>query len=198
MRRLNTLTCLSFLTLFTALSNAALWPIPRQISSGDSPLRLSNSFSISASFKSPPGDLSDAIAQTQKYLKNDKLDPLTVDHGAALAKNASSAPELKSLKLSLSDGKSAKSISEEAIKPVGERDEAYSLSISKEGGEAKITASSTLGLFRGLTTFAQLWYTVENTVFAYGFPLEITDSPAFVSRCKFDWSNTQNSDFVYL
>ncbi|KAL5482321.1 NAG1_2 [Sanghuangporus weigelae] len=181
---MNTLTCLSFSLLFSSLtlSNAALWPIPRQLSTGDSPLRLSNSFSISASFDSPPADLNDAIARTSEFLKNDKLDPLTVDHGAALAKNASSASELTNLILSLADGKTAQNISDEAIKPVGERDEGYTLSISKDGGAAKIQANSTLGLFRGLTTFGQLWYTVDDTVFAYGFPLEITDSPAFPYR----------------
>ncbi|KAL5524225.1 NAG1_3 [Sanghuangporus sanghuang] len=181
---MNTLTCLSFSLLFSSLTltNAALWPIPRQLSTGDSPLRLSNSFSISTAFDSPPVDLSDAIARTSELLKNDKLDPLTVDHGAALAKNASSAPELTSLVLSLADGKTAQNISDEAIKPVGERDEEYTLSISKDGGAAKIQANSTLGLFRGLTTFGQLWYTVDDTIFAYGFPLEITDSPAFPYR----------------
>ena len=177
----NTLTCLAL--SFTAVH--ALWPIPRHLSTGTAPLRLSHSFSINPSSFDPPKDLADAIARALDQLKTDQLAPLTVDRGASLANNASSAPELGCLVLSLppDGGRSSNvsAISEESVKPLGERDESYVLTVPSDGTDATIQANSTLGLFRGLTTFGQLWYTVNNLTFTYGVPLKVEDTPAFVS-----------------
>ncbi|EJC98421.1 beta-hexosaminidase [Fomitiporia mediterranea MF3/22] len=183
---LKRLTCLSlFATLLPLISlplqSTALWPLPRNFSSGDSSLILTNDFSIEVSFETP-SDLKDAISRTISYLHNDKLQPLTVDRGASLVGNISSSPHLSSLLLSLSEGSNVSAISEEAVKLPKERDESYILSIPSEGGQATLTANTTLGLFRGLTTFSQLWYTVDNTTFAIGAPWEIYDSPAFPYR----------------
>lgn len=173
----------------------ALWPAPRTTyTAGNTSLRLASSFEIfpAQGFK-PPADLADAIARTQKALFEDGLAPLTPDRGKALGKSeaVTAAPTLGSLELRLDYGNNNSSASEqsstpssiaiEATRPVGERDEAYVLSVPADGSTAMLSANSTLGLFRGLTTFGQLWYQVDEEVFASGFPLEIEDSPAFVS-----------------
>ncbi|EJC98414.1 N-acetylhexosaminidase [Fomitiporia mediterranea MF3/22] len=178
---LKRLTCLSALAALVPLSVAALWPLPRNFTSGNAPLLLASNFSINASFEKP-ADFRDACDRTMLYLHNDKLQPLNVDRGASLAGNMSSSPQLTSLQLYLTDASNVTTISEEVVKPPKERDESYSLNIPAEGGEAKLTANTTLGLFRGLTTFGQLWYTVDNTTFAIGAPWQITDSPAFPYR----------------
>jgi hypothetical protein len=49
-------------------------------------------------------------------------------------------------------------VAEEACAPLEARQEGYSLSVPADGSGAVLSAVSTLGLFRGLNTFAQLWY----------------------------------------
>ncbi|KAH8108516.1 N-acetylhexosaminidase [Phellopilus nigrolimitatus] len=172
------------LALAVALPNhvRALWPIPRQLSTGTTALRLANSFSINASFASPPGDLEDAISRTVGFLKTDQLAPLTPDRGVAVASGVGGAPELGALVLSLSGGAQANAIAEEAMKAVGTRDESYVLNVPADGSQATLEANSTLGLFRGLTTFGQLWYTAGGQTFSTEAPISITDSPAFPFR----------------
>jgi hexosaminidase len=68
----------------------------------------------------------------------------------------------------------------EARLPIGTRDEGYSLVVPADGSHAVLKANSTLGLFRGLNTFSQLWFTVQGTVYTIGAPVEIQDSPAYV------------------
>lgn len=88
-------------------------------------------------------------------------------------------------------------ISAESVKPLGTRDETYQLDISNDA--ANIQACSALGLFRGLTTFEQLVFTLppaaasaskrrkrqaeeERVHFIQNAPLSISDSPAFPWR----------------
>ena len=183
-------TCLSALSLFSLaslpLKAAAVWPIPAQLSTGNSSLRLSSSFSINASFDAPT-DLAEAINRTQTYLFSDKLAPLVVDRGASLAEACASSAELTSLVLQLSGDASSGDvtpISNETIKALDERDESYTLTVPEDGSAATIQANTTLGLLRGLTTFEQLWYTVGEQVFTYFVPVQINDTPAFVSFCR--------------
>lgn len=169
--------------LALSTSSYALWPKPTQMTNGTTPLRLSPTFTIS-SFSGAPADVSSAITRTEGYLKSDKLGRLVPGRGASDQASVSRAHELTSLKLELSSTSKAKSqiisITDEAQKPVGERDEGYNLAIPASGGTATLSANSTLGLFRGLTTFGQLWYTFESTTYLLEAPVEITDSPAFV------------------
>ena len=158
----------------------ALWPAPRSLSAGTTTLRLANSFSISANFRLP-SDLQDAISRTTSFLKKDALAPLVVDRGASLVSGARRAKQVGNLKLSLSSGAKVNSVSTEAIKAIGQRDESYVLNVPGDGSPATLVANTTLGLFRGLTTFSQLWYTVDNTIFLQNAPVAITDAPAFVS-----------------
>ena len=71
----------------------------------------------------------------------------------------------------------------EARMPLGTRDEGYSLVVPADGSHAVLRANSTLGLFRGLNTFTQLWFTVQGIVYMLGVPVEIQDSPVYVRAC---------------
>ena len=81
-----------------------------------------------------------------------------------------------------SEGTTTKSISDEISEGLETRieRESYSLYVPADGQDARLTASTTLGILRGLSTFEQLWYTVANHVYALNFPLNITDKPAYV------------------
>jgi len=91
-------------------------------------------------------------------------------------------PIIHTLTLSLSKGAKASSIANEIRAPLESRDEAYYLHIPSDGSDATLSANSTLGLFRGLTTFAQLWYTYQDTTYALGVPISVRDSPAYPYR----------------
>lgn len=161
---------------------AALWPLPRQFTAGNDTLRLSNSFSFVLNVPDAPSDLTDALSRTASFLNSDNLAPLTPDRGATI--DASSSPQLQQLVLSLantSDLSNVSSIAEEVQKPLSERDEGYVLDVPNDGSNATLTANTTLGLFRGLTTFSQLWYTSNGATYAMQTPLEVTDEPAYVS-----------------
>jgi len=107
-----------------------------------------------------------------------------VDRGASNASAVKAAPEISCLKLSFDTGHSGTvtSISDEAIDDLESRVEGYSLTLPADGSAATIQANSTLGLFRGLTTFGQLWYYVDNITYAVDAPMEITDSPVYPYR----------------
>jgi hexosaminidase len=136
--------------LLSATSALALWPIPRKLSTGSTPLLLSNSFAIELSdVERPPDDLKHAVARTQVQLKNDKLERLVVGRGAADIPSLAGAKTLRKLKVSLGpnfDGANGlASISEEATKPIDERSEGYNLTIPADGSDATLSASSALG-----------------------------------------------------
>ncbi|KIL67750.1 glycoside hydrolase family 20 protein [Amanita muscaria Koide BX008] len=175
----------TFLAAFLAVwapSVTALWPQPQQITTGTTPLRLSPGFSIQLSnINGAPQDLRDAITRTKQYLQKDNLQILAPDRGASNAGAISKANTLSKLTLSL-DGGTVTSISQEAVKPLESRVEGYSLSIPANGGEAVLSANTTLGLFRGLTTFGQLWYDWDGTTYTLEAPINIVDSPAYPYR----------------
>ncbi|KAF5315482.1 hypothetical protein D9619_007226 [Psilocybe cf. subviscida] len=162
----------------------ALWPIPRSLKTGTTLVKLSSSFSIDVSVENAPQDLLNAVSRTKTQLFADKLGRLVVGRGANDTTALAQAPVLNKLTLSLSSGAaSAKSIMQEATKDIASRSEGYSLTLPATGGTATISASSTLGLFRGLTTFEQLFYTTGDTVYVFQAPVTITnDSPAFPFR----------------
>ncbi|KAF9533274.1 beta-hexosaminidase [Crepidotus variabilis] len=164
----------------------ALWPIPRSLQTGSTIVKLSSGFDIQLSgINHAPDDLSDAIERTKSHLQNDKLQRLIVGRGAADSAKVKSAPSINKLTLSLNSGAGqAKSIFEEATKDIGTRSEGYSLSIPGDGKTATISANSTLGLLRGLTTFEQLFYDDgTGTSYTYQAPVTIqNDSPAYPWR----------------
>lgn len=181
-------------TLFLAFSclfhfASALWPIPRSLKTGTTLLKLSDNFDIRLSeIPQPPQDLLDAISRTKSRLQTDKLQRLNVGRGASDSAALPCAPSLAQLTVALTpNSPPIKSIMEEATKKIATRSESYSLTIpATENGEATLTANSSLGLLRGLTTFEQLWYQVSGTVYSYQAPVQISnDSPAYVSSSRY-------------
>lgn len=181
--------------LLTLISpSLALWPQPTSIQTGSSGLLLSPNFTFtldSSLRASAPSDLIDALSRASTHLYTDKLERVVVGRGSGDFNITSTAPTLTSLTISLApteeDGTYATilSITEEAQKKLGERDEGYSLAIPADGTNALLSANTALGLFRGLTTFEQLWYTMEDRdVYMLGAPLTIEDAPVYV-RCLF-------------
>ncbi|KAK7689879.1 hypothetical protein QCA50_006518 [Cerrena zonata] len=170
------------LTLSALTATNALWPIPRSLESGNTSLKLSSGFKIAINIPRAPADLSDAAARTINHIKTDNLERLVVGRGAADSASIQHAKELPSLTLTLTPGSSARSISDEAIKTIGTRSEEYVLHVPSDGSPATITANSTLGLLRGLTTFEQLWYSSNNQIYTMEAPISITDAPAYPYR----------------
>jgi hexosaminidase len=169
----------------------ALWPQPRNLQAGSGALRLDPSFAIHVAVPNAPQDLLDAAERTRSLLLSDQLGRLVVGRGADDLQTGSFASVLSSLTLTLFNSTSGapQPIMTEATLPLGSRDEAYSLVVPADGSGAVLSANSTLGLFRGLTTFGQLWYTASGTVYILGVPVAIQDSPAYVclsaSGCLF-------------
>ena len=160
----------------------ALWPQPRNLQTGSGALRLDPSFAIHVAVLNSPQDLLDAAERTRALLFTDKLGRLVVGRGADDLPVVRTRRLLSSLTLSLLNGTSGvpQPIATEATLPPGSRDEAYTLVVPSDGSGALLSASSTLGLFRGLTTFGQLWYTTNGTVYTLGVPMAIKDSPTYV------------------
>ncbi|OJA15838.1 hypothetical protein AZE42_12470, partial [Rhizopogon vesiculosus] len=151
-----------YLTLFAGCllppGALALWPIPTTLETGITTLKVSPSFYFDVQVQGAPADLCRAVAQAQYYLENDKLGYLVVGRGVNDTTSLASAKTLSSLTLSLTSGANAEPIASEAVKPLGTRREEYALVIPANGSTATLTANSTLGLYRGLTTFNQLFY----------------------------------------
>ncbi|THU82938.1 N-acetylhexosaminidase [Dendrothele bispora CBS 962.96] len=175
--------------VLTALSLAgsafALWPLPKQLSTGSTTLKLADEFDITLDgIDGAPQDLLDAVNRTKDMINNDKLQRLVPDRGASDADAVSSAPALSGLALSFDSGFSGdvRSLSDEATDDLESRVEGYSLTVPADGSQATLKANSTLGLFRGLTTFSQLWYELNGTTYSVEAPIEITDEPAYPYR----------------
>lgn len=181
---MKTIRALLFVISAVALPSEvfSLWPLPQELSTGSKALRLSPNFKITASFKNIPSDLSAAIEQTETYLQTDGLAPLVVDRGQSEYSTIKDATEIQGLTLTLPSQASVQSISSEAVQGLQDRDDSYSLNIPSSGASAEIKANTTLGLYRGLTTFSQLWYTVNGIIYTSEAPIAISDVPAFVSR----------------
>jgi hexosaminidase len=161
----------------------ALWPLPVDLRTGATALRLSEEFTIQFSMPDIPSDLIAAVNQTKHYLNTDNLGRLVVDRGSTDLPRVRKAKQLTTLILGLNDGAPhARSISDEATLDIGQRDEAYSLTIPSSGDAASLRANTTLGLFRGLTTFSQIWYAVDDVIYSLESPMIIEDSPEFVSN----------------
>lgn len=105
---------------------------------------------------------------------------LVVGRGASDNTAIQGAQSISSLTVSLVQGKPVNSIASESVKEITSRSESYILSVPSDGSSASLTANSTLGLFRGLTTFGQLWYYYGGDIYTLEAPVEITDTPAYV------------------
>lgn len=175
------ISLLAFLALCSLTQfGHCLWPSPKTYSSGDQTLLLSPDFRIDTEMTDTPTDLTQAISRTKNNLLNDKLGRLVIGRGSSDSQSFKSARSLTTLKLMLENNTAIRSIADEAISSLETRSEGYKLLVPADGSSASISATSTLGLFRGLTTFEQLWYEYENQVYAIGLPLEVEDSPSYV------------------
>jgi len=206
---------LSLLPLLSSIflsphSTHALWPQPRTLKTGTSALRLApnTTFKITVDVANAPADLLAAVNRTRAYLFTDNLARLVPSHGSEDLPTLAHAKSLPGLTLRLQaqgetvgegTGVVAREIALEASTDILDRQEGYWLNVPEDGTEAVISAASTLGLFRGLNTFAQLWYTVtvvddqkiQNAgknnpavVYTLSAPVAIQDSPAYVSLQK--------------
>ncbi|KAI0036191.1 N-acetylhexosaminidase [Vararia minispora EC-137] len=160
----------------------ALWPQQRNLQTGSSALKLAPSFHITTTIHNAPEDLHDAVLRTLEFLKMDKLGRLVVGRGSGDATVVSRARTLSSLTLSLSEGSEINSIATEVRKALEDRDEAYTLHVPADGSDATMTANTTLGLFRGLATFSQMWYTNDEDTYTINAPFSIQDSPVYPYR----------------
>lgn len=157
-----------------------LWPQPKSVETGSTTLKLSPFFTIAVSGLGVPGDVWDAVFRTEAALSKDKLGRLVVGRGASDTASFHKAKTLSKLTLSLEKGAKWTSITSEAQKAPEARDEAYQLTIPSDGSPATLIANSTLGLYRGLTTFGQLWYEHSGTTYTVDAPVKIEDAPAYV------------------
>lgn len=162
----------------------SLWPLPRSLNSGSIALKLASDFHIEVNVKHAPSDLLDAVSRSTSYIHNDKLERLVVGRGANDSEAIHNAKSLQSLSLSLTPGSTVRDITEEARQPLGTRIEGYTLNVPADGSQATLSANSTLGLLRGLTTFEQLWYDLNGVTYTVEAPIEIEDEPAYVSAAK--------------
>ncbi|KAH9953189.1 N-acetylhexosaminidase [Russula dissimulans] len=156
-------TCLSFLSiLLLSHGTHALWPQPRYLQTGSSPVLIPPSFTITVDVPNPPPDLLAAAERARAQLDTDQLARLVPSRGAEDLPALAHASSLPGLTLRLEgDGRPfapVRSICDEARAPLALRSEEYSLSVPSVGSQAVISAGTTLGLFRGLNAFVQLWY----------------------------------------
>lgn len=175
----------AFLTFGLAVlapqSTLGLWPIPRSLETGTTLLKLASNFDVKVHIQNPPQDLLDAVSRTKGYIQTDKLGRLVVGRGANDSTALQHAKSLPGLSLSLPSGATVRPIAEEAVRAIDSRVEGYTLVVPSDGSSAVLTANSTLGLFRGLTTFEQLWYDLGGVTYTYEAPLKIeNDAPAYV------------------
>ena len=173
-----------FVVVFLALAPLGgvfgLWPLPRSLSTGSTGLKLSPIFDIHLNVQHAPTDLRDAVSRTKSHLKNDQHGRLVVGRGSSDSSAIQHAKSLSSLQVSLVRGASVRSIAEEARREIGTRSEEYTLHVPADGSPATLTANSTLGLYRGLTTFEQVWFQSSGHTYTVEAPIAITDSPAYV------------------
>lgn len=164
-----------------AFSNPAiaLWPRPKSLTNGTTILTLASSDAFTILADGLPDDLQQAAGRTKDRLFQDNLQELVPAH---VISNFDGAPALSQLTLTLT-GSGNTSITEETTQlTVENRTESYKLTVPDDGSAATLTSDSALGLFRGLTTFEQLWFTSgdASTVYTAIAPIEIDDSPAYV------------------
>lgn len=207
MTRLLSLLTLLFLSF---QGTHALWPQPRNLQTGTSALRLApnTTFKITIDVSNAPADLLAAVQRTRDYLFTDNLARLVPSHGAEdlpAISHAKAIPGLTLLLKAQGDAKGegagvvSREIALEARTYILDRQEGYVLNVPADGTEATLSAASTLGLFRGLNTFAQLWYTYDYgkealdldgkdrdgdgvVVYTLSAPVAIQDSPAYKYR----------------
>ncbi|KAI8969460.1 N-acetylhexosaminidase [Trametes punicea] len=177
------LIAVTLLALLARYGVLAIWPMPRSLQTGTSPVKLSSDFTVRLEgIHAPPADLLSAIARTQSRLQSDRLERLVLGRGTADVKAIQGAHVLASLTATLHSGFPVRPITEETIRAIDSKSESYQLLVPTDHADATLVANSTLGLLRGLTTFEQLWYDYKGTKYMLEGPLQVVDEPAFPYR----------------
>ncbi len=162
----------------------ALWPVPHTLHTGSGALKLAHTFAVQLQAQeSPPADLLAAISNAESLLNTDSFQRLVVGRASADDKAISHAPELPSLLLSLAPRMALRPIADEATLALESRSESYQLTVPHDGSQATLLANSSLGLFRGLSTFTTMWYASPTQKYILNAPVQILDEPAFVRPC---------------
>ena len=172
-------------------------PIPSTFTTGSQTLCLSDDFSIRAP-RGAPKDLREASTRAEERVKQTTHTYLSTTGGTELV-NADKTCEafISELVLSPGDNFKGRSIFEDATRSLEHRIalESYTLNVPVEG-VAILEANSSLGMFRGLTTFEQLFYATppdplktssadkhdRRKIFTPFAPYDIHDTPAFPWR----------------
>ncbi|KAI0816052.1 N-acetylhexosaminidase [Trametes gibbosa] len=170
---------------------SGLWPIPRSLSTGASAVKLSPDFVIRLDVPHPPEDVRAAMSRSQSRLHSDTFQRLALGRSSADTNAVKHAHVLTALSITLHPGSSVRDIAQETTRAIDQKDESYELRIPISQPEATLIANTTLGLFRGLTTFEHLWYDANGTKYALDGPIAITDKPAFPYR-GFSFDTSRN------
>jgi hexosaminidase len=134
-----------------------MFPLPSESRTGASVIGLDDGFVIAWSkAKRPAQDLVNAITKTNRAVLETTHRFLSPDRGASLSRDCTVRLGTMIVVLESED---PGSIMSETLKPLRERREAYTLIVPDDGqSPAVIRSTSSLGVFRGLTTFEQLFY----------------------------------------
>ncbi|KAI5481434.1 beta-hexosaminidase [Pseudohyphozyma bogoriensis] len=130
------------------------------------------------------------------YITTDMHSRLIVGRGETDRPSLQNAASLQELQLDVVGTHSLASLVNEVQKPVSEWEESYKLTIPGRGSDqsaptpdiqATLEANSTVGLLRGLQTFNQLVYSLDDveeapTRYMLDTPLSIADEPSFPYR----------------
>jgi hypothetical protein len=147
---------------------ALLFPLPQTVTGGNTVIAIGHSLDVIFNVQgSIPQDLAAAAERAVADVTESEHYYLSPERGKEFLLD-NDLPVLTALEIIL-QGSDYGTIASEVSKEAGERREAYELDIPADGGNARLTATSSLGAFRGLATFEQLFY---------GFP---------VSTCLMRW-----------
>ncbi|KAH9960978.1 N-acetylhexosaminidase [Lactifluus volemus] len=179
-----------FSVIFVVLPlTSALWPQSCHLQTGPPSsvlcLAPSNSFTISVDeVPNAPEDLIAAAQRTHAQLFSDDLGRLVLGRGIDdLEAISDGAPSLRRLVLRLDDHHTDTTTNTNtggSTGTLGSTVDDGILVVPADGSHAVLKANSTIGLFRGLNIFSQLWLTIQGTIYPIGALVEIQDSPAYV------------------
>ena len=141
------------------LAMALLFPAPSFMTEGHSVLAVTESLDIIITADGTiPEDLKAAAERMVEYVTQSNHHYLSPDQGKEYL-TSNDPPVLTTLEIILR-GSDYGTIASEVYKEAGARREAYELDIPADGTRATLKAHSSLGAFRGLATFEQLFYGV--------------------------------------
>ncbi|PHH51063.1 Beta-hexosaminidase [Ceratocystis fimbriata CBS 114723] len=176
---------------------AALWPVPTEVSTGNTTLLISQSLDVTYNGRNVaytygcahPSDVFDdkllvqaAVSRAMKGIFHDNFVPWKLSPRGKLVQ-----PDVYGTKYGwvrkLCLIQTSNNTSSVLTAPDGEADEAYTLEIT-EAGVATLKAPTLLGLFHGLETFVQLFYKHSSGTYWYtrSAPVSISDSPQYAHR----------------